>query len=110
MSKTNGDGRTVHTLYSKLLGPGAYFAELVWPSLVNGPLGQSNMHSISVQASQEEITCTKPKVLLFYVYTRLQALWAWILEFEMSVHWICEFDPFWTNIFFLQKDRQTDTH
>ena len=64
MSKTNGDGRTVHTLYSKLLGPGAYFAELVWPSLVNGPLGQSNMHSISVQASQEEIKFTTAKEYL----------------------------------------------
>ena len=64
MSKTNGDGRTVHTLDSKLLGPGAYFAELVWPSLVNGPLGQSNMHSISVQASQEEIKFTTAKEYL----------------------------------------------
>ena len=26
----------------------------------------------------------------------------------MSVHRICEFDPFWTKIYFLQKDTQTD--
>ena len=26
----------------------------------------------------------------------------------MSVHRICEFDPFWTKKFFLQKDTQTD--
>ena len=32
------------------------------------------------------------KVVLFY--TRNQALQAWILEFEMSVHQICKFDPF----------------
>ena len=64
MSKTNGDGRTVHTLDSKLLGPGAYLAKLVWPSLVNRPLGQSNMNSISVQASQEEIKITTAKEYL----------------------------------------------
>ena len=33
---------------------------------------------------------------------------AWILEFEMSVHRIWEFDPFWTKKIFLQKDTQTD--
>ena len=31
------------------------------------------------------------------------------IEFEMSVHRICEFDPFWTKKFILQKDRQTET-
>ena len=40
--------------------------------------------------------------------TSLQALRAWILEFEMSVHRICEIDPFWTKKIFLQKDTQTD--
>ena len=30
------------------------------------------------------------------------------LEFEMSVHRICEFDPFWTIFFFLQKDTHSD--
>ena len=41
--------------------------------------------------------------------TSFQALRAWILEFEMSVHRICEFDPFWTKKKILQKDRHTDT-
>ena len=41
-------------------------------------------------------------------YNSLQALWAWILEFEMSVNWICEFDPFWTKKNFLQKDRHSE--
>ena len=40
--------------------------------------------------------------------TSLQALRAWILEFEMSVHRICEIDPFWTKKKILQKDTQTD--
>ena len=30
----------------------------------------------------------------FFIKYSLQALRAWILEFEMSVHRICEFDPF----------------
>ena len=36
--------------------------------------------------------------LQYFIYTRNQALWAWILEFEMSVHRICKFDPFWTDL------------
>ena len=32
-----------------------------------------------------------------------------ILEFKMSVHWICEFDPYPLKNYILQKDRQTDT-
>ena len=32
------------------------------------------------------------------VKTRNQALWAWILEFEISVHRICKFDSFWTDL------------
>ena len=34
--------------------------------------------------------------------TKNQALRAWILEFEMSVHRICKFDPFWTDL--IQKN------
>ena len=34
--------------------------------------------------------------------TRNQALRALILEFEMSVHRICKFDPFWTDL--IQKN------
>ena len=45
---------------------------------------------------------------MFILVTSLQALRAWILEFEMSVHRICEFDPFWTKKKFLQKATQTD--
>ena len=33
---------------------------------------------------------------------RNQALWAWIWEFEMYVHQICEFDPFWMDL--IQKN------
>ena len=41
---------------------------------------------------------------LVIFYTRNQALRAWILEFETSVHRICEFDPFCR-----KTDRQTLT-
>ena len=42
--------------------------------------------------------------------TSLQALRAWILEFEMSVHRLFEFDPFWTKKNFCRKtDRRTET-
>ena len=44
--------------------------------------------------------------LTLYNITRNQALWAWILEFEMSVYQICEFNPFWMK----KKNLQKDTH
>ena len=46
------------------------------------------------------LLCKKPScTILIY---RNQALRAWILEFEMSVHRLCKFDPFWTDL--IQKD------
>ena len=40
--------------------------------------------------------------------TSLQAPRAWIIEFEMSVHRICEIDPFWTKKnFYRQTLRRT---
>ena len=33
-----------------------------------------------------------------------------ILEFEMSVHRICEFDPFWTKKSFCRKTDTQDRH
>ena len=38
----------------------------------------------------------------------LQALRAWILEFEMSVHQICKFDPFWTDL--IKKIQKWNDH
>ena len=61
-----------------------------------------NLEYVPKCISRQHLT-TSP----IYLTTRNQALQAWILEFEMFVHWICEFDPFWTDL--IQKKSKSKT-
>ena len=71
---------------------------IFWQSIMFGVIRPHNIGTVFKFCSLLVLT----KLIGIFVVTRNQALRAWILEFEMSVHGICKFDPFWTDL--IQKN------